>query len=199
MVGLLQSRTLPRSWVRPREIGANPPQASRLEAPSLVLSKVQLVQQHHRCLANLNPSIPCLGAGSQHRELSVSRPAVSHISAASAVSGLLRPTDWLLSGGGTEGGLGRGGRPRGSARGGEGGFGLLDVLLLESRESLLVLGRRRRPREWARERRRRQCVASSFSFFNSSNCFILHRFHSFKQLIRWGRLFLPATGARSSR
>ena len=36
-------------------------------------------------------------------------------------------------------------------------------------------------------------------YFNSSNCFILHRFHSFKQLIRWGRLFLPATGARSSR
>ena len=93
----------------------------------------------------------------------MSRPAVSHISAASAVSGLLRPTDWLLSGGRTEGGLGRGGRPRSSARGGEGGFGLLDVLLLESRESLLVLGRRRRPREWVRERRRRQCVASSFS------------------------------------
>jgi hypothetical protein len=50
---------------------------------------------------------------------------------------------------------------------------LLVHLLVESRELLLVLDRRRRPREWLRERRRRLCDVSSFSFFRSSNCFCI--------------------------
>ena len=79
----------------------------------------------------------------------------------------------LLSGSGTQSGLGSGGRPRSSARGADGSLMFLDDLLLESHESLLVRDRRRRPRECERYRRRRRCDDSSFSFLRSSNCFCI--------------------------
>ena len=91
MVGVLQSCALSGWRVRPREVGTNPPQTPGFESPSLVLGKVQLVQQLHRRLSNLNSSVPCVGGLPQHRELPMGRPAVFCVSAVSAVPGLLRP------------------------------------------------------------------------------------------------------------